>query len=340
MLLPGLSGLLWPIHPHPLPDELLSSWLVRLARANGLKVQTLTRMIFGGDTSIWTRDIDTLASDEFLAALSRCTGATPDEAFQSTLKACDGSFTESITVTNRAGWILPLGIYHRIRKRCGLQICPICLQTDPEPYFRRSWRLAFVTECPVHEIILHDCCPQCGSAIMIHRGEMGKRRIVVADSIRCCANCGFDLAFSPATRYSWHDWKLCVSQRSLMMLHWSQTTPVQSGSGNSAEFFHAWMLFANLLISRRIVGRRLLPTMVESFPNLASTIGLTQRHINLVPPLQRMAILEAALALLMDWPNQMFEWINAANLTRNHLKHMTPHWPSWVLVTLLTEARA
>ena len=28
-----LSGTIWPIHPKPLPDELLTSWMVRIARA-------------------------------------------------------------------------------------------------------------------------------------------------------------------------------------------------------------------------------------------------------------------------------------------------------------------
>jgi TniQ len=34
-LLEGLSGEFWPIRPKPYDDELLSSWIVRLARAYG-----------------------------------------------------------------------------------------------------------------------------------------------------------------------------------------------------------------------------------------------------------------------------------------------------------------
>jgi hypothetical protein len=33
----GLSGVLWPIHPKPLEDEQLSSWMIRLARAYEIK---------------------------------------------------------------------------------------------------------------------------------------------------------------------------------------------------------------------------------------------------------------------------------------------------------------
>lgn len=44
-------GELWPAHPRPLKDELLSSWIVRVIQANGIKLQTLSRMLFGENLS-------------------------------------------------------------------------------------------------------------------------------------------------------------------------------------------------------------------------------------------------------------------------------------------------
>ena len=38
----GLSGRLWPAHVKPQQDELLSSWLVRLAMAHGVKLHTFS----------------------------------------------------------------------------------------------------------------------------------------------------------------------------------------------------------------------------------------------------------------------------------------------------------
>ena len=66
----GLTSPLWPIHYKPLPDELLSSWLVRLAHGHGLKVQTFCNLIFGNSQQVWNRDIDRLAPTWLLDQLS------------------------------------------------------------------------------------------------------------------------------------------------------------------------------------------------------------------------------------------------------------------------------
>jgi len=49
----GVRTALWPIRYKPLPDELLSSWLVRLAHGHGLKVQTFCNLIFGNRRQVW-----------------------------------------------------------------------------------------------------------------------------------------------------------------------------------------------------------------------------------------------------------------------------------------------
>ena len=60
----GLSGTLWPAHPKPLPDELLSSWMVRIAGQHGLKLHTFASAVWPG-ISIWNRDIDRSGPKKF-----------------------------------------------------------------------------------------------------------------------------------------------------------------------------------------------------------------------------------------------------------------------------------
>lgn len=43
----GLTESLWPIRYKPYRDELLTSWLIRLAWGHGLKVQTFCNLVFG-----------------------------------------------------------------------------------------------------------------------------------------------------------------------------------------------------------------------------------------------------------------------------------------------------
>lgn len=76
----GLTESLWPIRYKPLPDELLSSWLVRLAHGHGLKVQTFCNLIFGNKLQVWNRDIDRLAPEWLIAELSSKTGASYQKA--------------------------------------------------------------------------------------------------------------------------------------------------------------------------------------------------------------------------------------------------------------------
>lgn len=65
----------------------------------------------------------------------------------------------------------------------GLQFCPKCLAADPEPYFRKRWRVAFYTWCTIHDTMLHERCPQCGAPVIFQRREMGRPREVDGGSV-------------------------------------------------------------------------------------------------------------------------------------------------------------
>lgn len=75
----------------------------------------------------------------------------------------------------------------------GLHYCPNCLAEDKEPYFRRKWRLTFVTICENHHRVLHDRCPCCGAAVNFHRNELGDYRNFAPASMTLCYSCNFDL---------------------------------------------------------------------------------------------------------------------------------------------------
>ena len=77
-----LSGKMWPAHPKPLPDELLSSWIVRVAEANAIKLQTLSWMLFGNGVSPWNRDIDRNAPRWLIDVLCEHTGSSYGEQWE------------------------------------------------------------------------------------------------------------------------------------------------------------------------------------------------------------------------------------------------------------------
>ncbi|MGG7666049.1 TniQ family protein [Dyadobacter sp. BHUBP1] len=196
----GAQPAYWPVFVFPKEDELLSSWLVRLSQRLRLKVQTFCSLAFAG-TSVWNRDIDKLAPEGLLQVLASRTPVSFLRVQQCGLKDYEGRVYLKHNSQGNTKWILPLGIYHRTRKSFGLLFCPMCLQKDGEqPYFRKSWRLSFSVVCPTCHIYLHDRCPQCDSPVMFFRGELGHRNQGPEKPISTCSGCGFDLAFSEASR--------------------------------------------------------------------------------------------------------------------------------------------
>jgi len=186
------SNGIWPVHLKPKEDELLSSWLARLAMAHGQKLHTFCAMAWPGK-AIWNRDLDKSADAEILQSLSKRTGTPYERVWTTTLASYEGVLYERYNRLGPAAWIMPVGVYHRTRRRFGLQYCPCCLAEDREPYYRRKWRLAFMTVCERHGMPLRDRCPQCGAAVNFHRGEMGDHRKFAVVSLTLCSTCGYDL---------------------------------------------------------------------------------------------------------------------------------------------------
>ncbi|CAG4884761.1 conserved protein of unknown function [Georgfuchsia toluolica] len=104
----GLTRPLWPVHLKPLPDELLSSWLVRLAHAHGLKAQSFCRLLFGSQRQLWNRDIDRLAPSWLIDTLCENTATPLDVGRNCTLRAYEGVLYRDYRESFITQWILPL----------------------------------------------------------------------------------------------------------------------------------------------------------------------------------------------------------------------------------------
>jgi hypothetical protein len=184
---------LWPIHCKPFEDELLSNLLVRLAHSHGLKAQTFCDVVFGSRHQVWNRDVDRLGPDWLIREVSTHTGETPAAIRATTLRVYEGKLYRSFREYGVLKWMLTLAIYHRTRRGHGLQYCARCLAEDPEPYFRKRWRVALCTYCVRHNAMLRDRCPRCQSPVIFHRLELGRPRHAVGAKLCYCFQCGFDL---------------------------------------------------------------------------------------------------------------------------------------------------
>lgn len=188
-----LSGKLLPVHPKPLPDELLTSWIVRVAEANGAKLHTLSRFLFGNhDRSPWVRDVARSGPVWITDKMAEVTGASKAQAVATTLTGYVGVVFSARQTSGQLRWLLPAKIRSSNRLGYSVQYCPECLAQDKIPYFRRKWRIGFYTFCPSHGVALYDCCPKCEAPIVIHRRDFSVD-IGRAGSITQCHVCGGDM---------------------------------------------------------------------------------------------------------------------------------------------------
>lgn len=189
-----LSGELWPAHPHPLHNELLTCWIVRTAHANGLKAQTFCEQVFGKEFQIWNRDIDRNAPAWLLNIMSSKTGTLKKTVQNSTVALYESRLFPTLHSYSQLRWFMPVKKHHRVNKGYALQYCPLCLGEDPTPYFRLSWRLALYTFCSKHKVLMMDRCQHCQEPVMFHRVEQGKPKKIDVETLDSCWHCSQPLS--------------------------------------------------------------------------------------------------------------------------------------------------
>jgi hypothetical protein len=190
-----------PLHPNPHPDELLSSWMIRLAVNNGWHSHTFFSKVLNYDKPIWNRDVDKYLKPCLTDCLSKATGIDGNQIRALSLQEYSGSLFCCNATNAYLPWVLPLGIYHRAHLNAGLQICPRCLEEDEQPYYRKYWRVAFYTICHKHRCLLLDRCPYCGSCIEFHRLAIGSKfEHCPTRTMTLCHHCHRDLKYAPSAQ--------------------------------------------------------------------------------------------------------------------------------------------
>lgn len=164
----------WPVAIEPHADELLSSWLHRLANANGISPRDFARVLRLRQ-GMWSARLDVRLPEEVLSWLSEGSGFPKDRL-------------SSLVLQPRDYRLMPLPLHIKARRATSmwLQFCPACLASDQHPYFRRRWRHSTRISCFIHGCGLRDRCPSC------HRGiaAFAQPRLVAQ---YLCAFCDYDL---------------------------------------------------------------------------------------------------------------------------------------------------
>lgn len=313
----GRQFKLWPVHPAPQDDELLSSWMVRLAHGNGFKVQAFYSEELGRNAALWNRDIDRCARENLIERLADRTGRIPDDIKRLTLHSLEGFLAEDLQ-SPQTPWVLSLGAYHRTRKRPSLMFCPYCLRDDAEPYLRKAWRLACMTCCTMHGNALLDSCPSCGAYVQVHRIDMIHRSALARGvSLATCYRCRADLRQSqapPATA------SLLALQRFLeAALARGYVDFAGNPSLHSLSFFSGLHRLVRGLLTAKVRGARdlrLLPTIPKNRPPEELSVDA------------RLRVMDFAATALEAWPNEFIRLCDGLRQPFHafHPEKKTPYW--------------
>ena len=173
-----------PLAPRPLPDEIISSWLLRVAAANAVTLSDLLAALESQHPRALegVQLLDCAAPHSALAALAsfcrvpirvlepldlqrRAPCLEPRLLLQF---PCPLSRTEwhRYRAAADSPWRWSRALWIRVR----YAHCPVCLGTQTEPHIRWEWCFAGLVDCPLHQVDLQDGCPHCGEMDPLHFG--------------------------------------------------------------------------------------------------------------------------------------------------------------------------
>jgi len=319
----------WHFRTQPLPDELLSSWLVRYSTGMIMKLQAFTTHNLGQQPQFWTNDVDRTINTSLCSILGNASGIAPDECKNTTLEA----FAHALWPEFHKGspnWLLPVGKYGRYRKLYGLQYCRLCLAEDENPYFRKSWRLGFNTCCLSHGIYLQDACPSCHSPIQFHTTDFGRTFLSRESRITICSFCQHDI------RYSLNEVDITAAAETMSIQSW-MTSLLSDGFGtidgyniqSSVLLFHGLHCLLRPFTSKTRLAR------IKSAAN-AHYGELDLASINHVSKFEFRRVGDRALCLkglyflLQDWPLRFIELCRKQKISSSYLQDFHKPLPYWL----------
>lgn len=320
---------LLPYRPRPFPDELFSSWLFRMAHGHGMRLREFSRVAFGHAPKTGVCDLDRKVDDRFLEAISLKTAIPYAQLFRATLRSYEGALFEKMTRSGTVKWILPIGVNRNYGERFGFQFCPLCLSSDRNPYYRRHWRLAFVTACSLHKCLLGDRCPHCAAPVNPVRSEIALPLKRIDANFVTCFQCGNDLrAAQGGIRASR---RFLLYQKSLICL-------AEKGGGRvfGVDFNYAHLFFD---VFFRILQMLLSPAIgrVGDYVRKVSQIPFTVKILPvrgsfrfvLLDVRDRHETLDAGFWILSGWPASFLRIVRGAGVSHSSLKGKARDLPFW-----------
>ncbi|PWG65699.1 TniQ family protein [Spiribacter halobius] len=277
----------WAFRLRPRPEELLSSYLCRVAFAHGSQPYRFHRL-YWPRMELWTRDIDRGVPLAVLAAACKTSGLSLPEVTDLTLAPEQAALVKNASIPGVTPFVLSLGIYHRARQHHGQQFCPDCLAEGSG--FIKRWRLAFVFGCERHRRVLLDACPHCGAPPAPHRNLIPR--------LEACERC-HGLLSAPAETAAQPSASAWALQRLLLSAAGVRASEARQDvdaypQGSAATYRSLFSAVGDPRIHARLRASLGLPGLPEG--------SLERRRLEHRRVEQRALLIETVAAWLSNWP--------------------------------------
>jgi hypothetical protein len=302
-----------PMAPRPMSDELLSSWLHRVATANALSFGELVESARAGHLPRPAGVMDHGLSIAWRTRLAKFCRITENH-----IRVID---LQSQFPDRNLTWFTHTRDFHGSPGEPPIQLCrPFCVHCGEEqqqlngpPYIRAAWALAFRTHCPRHLSPLMDRSSSCG---MITFPRWSSSRF-------CCQRC-------TATLKPTHT---LLDSPGLRAVIWLQETihdclrgrhpePYWLGSVSGSRFLQVVFELIDILTHRTAEHRFILADMLvpDEFRR-AYNVGGRFEHLQFstLPWFARFLVLAALDRLLQAFPAGPVQNPPALGITVHHL---------------------
>lgn len=318
----------------PYYNELFSSWIFRLALANGIEPYYLHKFVTGNPNS-WNLDLDVTRNEQIIQDYSIVTGYTDKRINQLLLHELLERLAARKTAKTNSRWLIPLNNRRRnLAASGGIPFCPICL--TEKQYFSQNWRLATTTVCLEHRIYLKEHCQRCRYPVTLKHVFSGFKNNLTDELLFFCASCGFDLRKS----FKHHIKKLSISH-SRFNKHIIKDGFVNA-NGKQIQYSHLYfevVLVLSCVLLFRKDGCKLynyLKCQLKINYNRWELVTQSMRTIENIPLNSRDIILCIIHWLLGSWPARILNICKKTKTNFNTLQMTRDYQPFWFYSTVQT----
>jgi hypothetical protein len=150
-----------PIAPRPVPSELFSSWMLRVASANCISLlELLEAFEFNYPEIPGLQSLDLCLPPSFLQSIARFCRVPVGRLQALDLQRRLPHLQTALLLQFPGDPVCP----RRRHQRVGYAFCPMCITNQSVIHVHWEWCFACVVRCSVHRIPLQDACPDCGES--------------------------------------------------------------------------------------------------------------------------------------------------------------------------------